>query len=235
MKAAFAPELAAALARGVLDAYAEFEGGRPRLPPGWEALAWLRAEAGTGVPEDFGFLARRDGELVVALRGTDSYADLISDAHVTSAPPPFAAGSGRCDAGAAELYQSIQKQVRDVVEAERPRALRVVGHSLGGAVAVLLALDLASCGAAPVALYTFGSIRPGDWRFRRCFRRAPIEAWRIEHPRDLVPHWPPVWFGYRQVGARVRVLLHGADEPLEQHSMERYCHAVEALAGSAQP
>lgn len=234
MGAAFAPRLVAALARGVLDAYAEFE-GRPKLPHGWEPLAWLVAEAGAGVPEDFGFVARREGELVVALRGSDSFADLISDADVEYAAPPFEAGAARCDAGAVRLYASIQKQVWDALAERRSQALRVVGHSLGGAVAALLALDLAPRWAAPLALYSFGSIRPGDWRFRRRLRRAPIEAWRIENPRDLVPHWPPLWLCYRHVGRRVRVRLPGAEGALAQHSMERYCRAVEALAQGSPP
>jgi triacylglycerol lipase len=233
MNAAFAPRVAADLARGVLAAYAAFDTGRRELPPGWEPRAWLRAEAGLGAPEEFGFVAKRGDELVVAIRGTDSFPDLLADAEIESTPPPYAAGGARCDAGAVNLCASVQKAVWDAVAAEPVRGVQLVGHSLGGAVASLLALGLALRGAPRLTLTTFGSIRPGNWRFWRRFRRAPIEAWRVESERDLVPHWPPAWLLYRHVGHRVRVTFPGAVTPLEQHSMKRYCRAVEALAGGA--
>ncbi len=234
MRPAFEPRIAATLARVVLSAYRGFEhGGSPKLPAGWQLLGELDAGAGLGVPEDFGFVARRGAELVVALRGTDSLPDLISDAEVEHALPPFAAGSARCDAGAVRLYASIQKRVREIVAQAGAQPLRVVGHSLGGAVAALLALDLSSGRGAPLSLYSFGSIRAGDWRFWDRFRRAPIEAWRIVNRRDLVPHWPPVWLGYKHVGRRQAVRFHGASGALANHSMEGYCRAVERMAGVA--
>jgi hypothetical protein len=227
--APFDAALAARIARLVIDAYAEFERGVLRLPGDFELLAELRGHAAAGFPEGFGFLARGAGHRVVALRGTDSFPDLLDDAEVELVPMEGTLSGVRCAAGVGQVADSLRAEVRAALASGGGEPVVLVGHSLGGAVVDVLALELALEGSA-VAVVTFGASRPGDGRFSRSFQRNVRQAWRVENPKDVVPHWPPVWLCYRHVGRTVKVRFHGAEGPFENHSMRRYCRAVEDLA-----
>ena len=79
-----------------------------------------------------------------------------------------------------------------------PRELRiwVTGHSLGGAMASLVAQRLAIDGYPVRAVYTYGSPRAGDRKFRDAYR---LPNYRFVNDNDLVPHLPLRWC-YRHVG-----------------------------------
>ena len=82
-----------------------------------------------------------------------------------------------------------------------------VGHSAGGAVATLLAYELAkgllsldSGGGGKalglVGLYTFGSPRVGNDKFADDFREVGVPHARVTHYRDVFPHLPERVLGY---------------------------------------
>ncbi|KAG5495117.1 hypothetical protein JKF63_02170 [Porcisia hertigi] len=83
-------------------------------------------------------------------------------------------------------------------------AVDLQGHSLGGALAVLAAVDLQdqlngmSQSTKPVALYTFGAPRVGDKHFAAWTAKILAKGphYRITHARDPVPHLPPKGFGF---------------------------------------
>lgn len=231
MKSGFEPRLAAGLARLVIDAYGEFERHALRLPEGFALLAELTGSAAGDVPECFGFVARGGGYRVVALRGTDSFPDLLDDTEVELVPMQGALAGLRCADGVASLCLSLRHPVRTALDAGGSDPIVLVGHSLGGAVVAPLALELALEGEPRVELVSFGASRAGDWEFARSFRRNVGRAWRVVNPRDLVPHWPPAWLCYRHAGRGVKVHFEGAEGPFENHSMARYCRAVEEMAG----
>ena len=67
----------------------------------------------------------------------------------------------------------------------------IVGHSMGGALAQLAALDVRFAGAAArVHVYTFGAPRIGNDAFADVVRAYTQEAWRFTHNRDIVPSVP---------------------------------------------
>jgi pimeloyl-ACP methyl ester carboxylesterase len=230
MKSGFEPRLAAGLARLVIDAYAEFERKGLQLPKGVELLAELRGGAAGGVPECFGFVARGAGHRLVALRGTDSFPDLLDDAEVGLVPMDGKLAGLRCAEGVARLSASLRDRVRSALATGGSAPVVLVGHSLGGAVVAVLGLELALEGEA-VGVVSFGASRPGDRKFARSLSRNVPQAWRVVNPKDLVPHWPPAWLCYRHGGHAVKVRFRDAEGPLENHSMARYCRAVEVLAG----
>ena len=232
MKSGFEPRLAAGLARLVIDAYGEFERHVLRLPDRFELLAELRGGASEGVAECFGFVARGAGYRVVTLRGTDSFPDLLDDAEVGLVPMDGKLKGMRCAEGVARLSASLQGEVRAALAAGGSDPVVLVGHSLGGAVVAVLGLELALEGE-DVSVFSFGASRPGDRKFARSFGRNLRQAWRVVNPKDLVPHWPPAWLCYRHGGRAMKVHFPDAEGPFENHSMARYCRAVEALAGEA--
>ena len=77
----------------------------------------------------------------------------------------------------------------------------ITGHSLGGALATIAALDIARKNKLnnPINLYTFASPRVGDNTFADKFNefvsKDKIKAFRFANSEDIVPKVPfPVWF-----------------------------------------
>jgi hypothetical protein len=101
-------------------------------------------------------------------------------------------------------YLAVQANVRQWVQSQfqsgtRPTAIRVVGHSLGGALANLCALDLAAFlgSTYPVPqLMTFGCPRVGDQAFATLFNTAVPTATRFALTWDPVTLNP----SYGQIG-----------------------------------
>lgn len=75
--------------------------------------------------------------------------------------------------------------------------LKVTGHSLGGALALLTAMDLKNAGFTP-SVISFGQPRTGDEMFANCASDSfPIV--RLTHLKDIVPQIPPKSWEYFHV------------------------------------
>jgi pimeloyl-ACP methyl ester carboxylesterase len=83
----------------------------------------------------------------------------------------------------------------------------VVGHSMGGALAHLCALDIrARFDPGDLRVVTFGSPRVGNAVFSAFFDEHVAESWRFTHGRDIVPSLPPTMMGFRHVSREVWVV-----------------------------
>lgn len=70
--------------------------------------------------------------------------------------------------------------------------MTVCGHSLGGALATLLALDVAANTVyKDPSVYTFGSPRTGDSLFASTYDQVVKNSYRIANRLDIVPTLPP--------------------------------------------
>jgi predicted lipase len=70
----------------------------------------------------------------------------------------------------------------------------VTGHSLGGSIAALCALDLVLSDVVSsnsLTLYTFGEPRVGNPAFAAAMDKFVPRSYRVVHSADLVPHVPP--------------------------------------------
>jgi triacylglycerol lipase len=77
----------------------------------------------------------------------------------------------------------------------------VTGHSLGGALAAVAALELAKAGASVVAVYTYGMQRPGSTQFKADYDgRLGQTTYRLRYGDDIVPSVAPSFLGFRHVG-----------------------------------
>ncbi|KAJ0408601.1 hypothetical protein P43SY_008948 [Pythium insidiosum] len=100
------------------------------------------------------------------------------------------------------VYMSVASQVvpavRKLLKTHPNAPVIVTGHSLGGAVTALCAFDLALLHHIPVnAVYTFGEPRVGNDAFSAELHHAIPSIFRVTHFRDVVPHLPPTWIGFR--------------------------------------
>ncbi|KAL1925067.1 uncharacterized protein VTP21DRAFT_4721 [Calcarisporiella thermophila] len=103
---------------------------------------------------------------------------------------------------AREILSSVTKQVETYPDYE----VEVIGHSLGGALASLHAMDLWETNKIPkekLVLVTVGEPRVGDARFAARVDRAGILAKCLVSKRDIVAHIPPRLFGYKHHSSEI--------------------------------
>ena len=118
---------------GSLDVAMQFLG----LREGHILTANLDGEA-IHVPRHFVALDEAHGAIVVAIRGTNSISDIITD--LLCGNEPFAGGyaHGGMKTAAEALWLSLQPTLEHAMKQYRDYSIVVTGHSLGAGVAILL-------------------------------------------------------------------------------------------------
>lgn len=161
------------------------------------------------------------GAVVVAFAGTENSSDVKVDANIGDVDVPTAWTGGRkarAHAGFVKLYS----QLRDHVRTKVAGASRVVftGHSLGGALATLAALDASANGSQNVQVVTFGGPQVGDGNFVKVFNDTVPGCVRVANPYDPVTTVPGTQFlhtkGYYPVASLTK------DFPATAHSLGTY-------------
>lgn len=158
------------------------------------------------------FVARSDGdEVVVAFRGSETaffdragaFKDwVLTDFRANRIAYPPAPGSWPdqrwVHAGFWQAYNLIRGQLLGEVvrRASSPRAARrvfVTGFSMGGALALLAALDIAtSVGSIPVELHSFAAPRAGDASLNTLVKDRLAASFLMAFRGDPVVHLPPL-------------------------------------------
>jgi triacylglycerol lipase len=162
----------------------------------------------------FGFIAKSPdpaNDFVVAIRGTDSIWEWMQDARFDRVACPCGPGAGESEDGFTDVYESLVvapdgsgPRVVDVLRVTLSplgnATLAITGHSLGAALATLLALEVTESGAfATPEVITFASPLVGDPQFARTYDTEAPNSWRIANLMDLVPKLPPGFWGYDHV------------------------------------
>jgi triacylglycerol lipase len=151
------------------------------------------------MPRTEAIVAQGNGAAFVAFAGTDPLviADWVADFNVR---PHMGTTEGFALALAAAM-PAIRALIAPLVGVP----VFVTGHSLGGALTVLAALELAKAGVSVEAVYTFGMPRPGNAHFKSDYD-APLGAatYRLVNGDDIVPTVGPSFLGFRHVGRLLR-------------------------------
>ncbi|MHC4729772.1 MAG: lipase family protein, partial [Planctomycetota bacterium] len=150
--------------------------------------------ARAGLPEAFfferesthGFAAANAGATIVAFRGTDDLADVLSDLRALLTPE----GEGRVHQGFQDALNLVWTELAALMG---KRDCWFTGHSLGAALATVAAVRHHR---RVRALYTYGSPRVGDADLAAS---CDFPAFRVVNNNDLVTRLPPP-VAYRHVG-----------------------------------
>jgi hypothetical protein len=206
------------LGKFILAAYDLFAAGDPPgfvLPAGYRLVSKIYADDLTDNLPDFkvfGFIGQSGTDVVVAIRGTQGVLEWLMNAHFLPTPFPFLA-AGRTEKGFTDFYKNLRTgpgvaqprvidALRSLVAAGTVNTLRITGHSLGAALATLLAIDVSGNGVfTGPTVYTFASPRVGNKVFAGTYDDLVPTSWRVTNLNDIVPHLPPLLAGYVHVDA----------------------------------
>jgi hypothetical protein len=147
--------------------------------------------------------ADQTGDVVIAIRGTEGILEWVHDVDFLQVPCPFLAGAGQTEDGFTAMYESLRTGaasasptvVNTLAKFQFPHpvsSVTICGHSLGGALATLLALDVAAnTGFSDPTVYSYGSPRVGDSLFASTYNQVVKNSYRIANRLDIVPALPP--------------------------------------------
>lgn len=155
------------------------------------------------------YIRRRNGVLTIAFRGTDTKADWRRNFLFCKKTIPYGnnASKIRVHAGFLSAYKcdSVRGRLHALMTRE-VTSVRVTGHSLGAAMAVLCAVDLQyNFPDRPCEVVLFGCPRVGNRAFARSYDRRVFNTYRVENGNDIVTKVPLAMMGYRHVGAKIHV------------------------------
>jgi predicted lipase len=141
-----------------------------------------------------------DDTVVASFRGTINAEDWLYDLETFKTNPYVDSPEVYVHKGFYESYSAMKDEVSRSLAAlsdeKGTNKVKITGHSLGAAQAMLLAYDMAkgnihSLSALEVtSMYTFGCPRVGDASFASSVRSLNMVHNRVVHHRDIVPHVP---------------------------------------------
>jgi len=132
------------------------------------------------------FLVQKDEILTIAIRGTSNVENVILDLDLALQPDPKLNIS---------LHQGFAAAARAVFEDVKPflktdKAVQTTGHSLGGAVAVILAMYLTQDAYPLDKVTSFGQPKVTNVAGAKQYDDLPLI--RVVTPQDIVPLVPPI-------------------------------------------
>ncbi|CAN6273710.1 unnamed protein product [Urochloa humidicola] len=215
-------------------------------------------------------MGRRD--IAIVLRGTATCLEWAENLRASLVPLDGEASDG-AEAGAEEpkvargflslyktagekvksLSEEVMEEVRRLMEKYKGEELSitVVGHSLGAALALLVADEVAATipDAPPVAVVSFGGPKVGNAAFvDRLGSSGKVNVLRIVNAGDVVtkvpgvaPRLPHKKEQYQHVGAELRIdsknspCLRPDAGPACRHDLEAYLHLIDGFTGTGRP
>lgn len=111
-----------------------------------------------------------------------------------------------CHAGFDHAYCSVAEKIYSLIRNKRDKHLYITGHSLGGALANIIFLDLEHIYYMAIKLYTFGSPRVFSKELADELNSGKKSwAYRIVNNNDIVTRIPPRLSGYSHFGTLIYI------------------------------
>ena len=190
-------------------------GVAPKLPPGFQMTGLIQAdeslqEAILTLPNQskvakammddssiFGLMGKNPGTKTafVAFRGTQTFDDWVGDFDALFEPYKYVPNGGQVHMGFQSIYEALHDSVAAGIAAAVAGCndLLVTGHSLGGALAVIAAPDIAKNLTPSLVpeLITFAGPAAGLLDFAHFSDLVIPSCYRVVNFWDVVPRLPP--------------------------------------------
>lgn len=153
-------------------------------------------------------MMRKDGELVIAFRGSQQARDWVTDFAGWSIPYGNKKTKIRLHWGFNQAYSNHARSRihRFIIMYQKEiKWVTVCGFSLGGALATLCAIDLQYNNLVDEKMMDVlpaGNPRVGNKAFVKSFNKRIPRCWRTYNRSDLVPNLPPRLMGYKHAGIK---------------------------------
>lgn len=182
------------------------------------------------------FITHSDKVMLISVRGTLELEDFLLDADARQVP--IKDGTGQAHRGFYNGFNAVKAFVERYMEAfYMEQSVVICGHSLGGAVALLLAEWVNQHWTPDTQLYTFGAPRAADRAFVQA--ASGLTHHRLVNHNDPIPGVPFVWmdaewklaaagvvalFSAPAVGISLLLggLLNLEGDPYEHHGEQRH-------------
>ncbi|XP_040988732.1 phospholipase A1-Ibeta2, chloroplastic [Juglans microcarpa x Juglans regia] len=198
----------------------------PDMAPDWmtQRSSWIGYVAVCDNNREIQRMGRRD--IVIALRGTATClewaenvrAQLVqipennSNSNKIDTNPAQGHSNSKVECGFLSLYktpgthvpslaESVVEEVQRLMDLYKGEALSITitGHSLGAALAVLVADEISTCTALsdmpPIAVFSFGGPRVGNRAFANRIDAQNVKVLRIVNSQDVITRIPGVFVG----------------------------------------
>ncbi|MCI5144056.1 MAG: lipase family protein [Candidatus Electrothrix sp. AR3] len=144
--------------------------------------------------------------LCMVFRGTDEMADWLDNINLLSTEQV----SGEFHQGfwesVEDVWQIIFSQYQELMALSADRPLFITGHSLGGAMATVVAARLTHDKIPFTSLYTFGQPRALTRKTAKAFNAScKCKFFRFQNNNDIVTRLPAVLGGYRHAGTHLYI------------------------------
>ncbi len=228
-------ELAQFLAGCIIEAYQQFStGGAFGVPAGYRMLGPIMS--GTGEQTKlYGYMIESVAGVLIVFRGTRTVGEWLTDFDIRQVEFPYV-DAGRTHSGFTELYGVLRPSIlRGLQFSPHWKRVVVTGHSLGGALATLAALDImANTLYYNLSMYNFGSPKVGDPQFATVYDQKVQSSFRIANLFDPVPKVPPEQatlpfsqevVTYQHVSRAVHIFIH-TGSLIQNHDIRTYLQGI---------
>jgi len=149
--------------------------------------------------------------IVISFRGTqeDSLENWITDLESMNLVAYKNMSGIEVGEGFYDEWNDLKSQVLDAVyqlnQTYPKYNIWVTGHSLGAAISILCAVELAQLGysSSRIHVYNYGLPRVGNENFSDFYRTLVPNTFRVVNGHDVVPHLPPMDLGFYHVPTEV--------------------------------
>lgn len=143
-----------------------------------------------------GFILPTGASAIISFRGTQQTKDWMTDFNAFHEAVPYDnyASPIRTHRGITDAYKSVRGKIHQWVQENKPRYIYVTGHSLGGALGTLCAVDMQyNFPDKGVSCYVSGNPKVGNKAFAVSYAKRVPNTVRTYMRTDLVPNLPPAW------------------------------------------
>jgi predicted lipase len=176
----------------------------------------------------------------IVFRGTEKGVDWVNNFQFRQQIYPYGDESStgvRFHRGFMTAYFAVRDRLLAAVKDYPDCAIIVTGHSLGGALATIAALDvqynIAQHTGQSLQLYTFGAPRVGNDDFVNSFRQRVPHSYRFVYGWDVVTRIPRAWQGFQHVPEEQALgnlwTWQIVSRRVADHSINNYVNALAAI------